>query len=245
MTSLNNINKDLAEVFVSIQGEGIFSGIPTLFFRFNKCNLKCKYCDTNFDKSLGNNIDLKKLIISYFNHYPIKQICFTGGEPLLFVDQIKKIIKFIALYINIRKPLSIKFETNGLINLNKFNTSFPFKIYFTITIKMNNKNKYDFNSYDLSSFIIDNILDFKFMIDPYKNFNKQLTNIYSFIKSRYIAKYIPFYLSPINRLNGTNDILETYRELIRQLYKNKNNLFFKLDNYRGNILQYHKLLGFQ
>ena len=38
----------IREIFTSIQGEGPFVGYKQLFVRFSKCNLNCKYCDTDF-----------------------------------------------------------------------------------------------------------------------------------------------------------------------------------------------------
>ena len=233
---IKQINNDIAEIFVSIQGEGKYAGLPTLFIRFNKCNIKCTYCDTNFNKSISDDVNIRKLIKSYFEHYPIKQICFTGGEPLLFKDDILCILTYIHDRLN---DIIIKIETNGLIDIEQF---FSFKkIYYTITIKMDKLDKYEH-----LTLIHNTYLDLKFMIDPYsKSFYMDLHKIYEFIKYKHIHPIIPFYISPINKSNNPEDILETYKKLIRQLYKSKDNLLFKLNNYRGNILQYHKLLGFQ
>jgi len=38
----------LNEVFVSIEGEGIFAGTKTLFIRFSGCHLRCYWCDTKY-----------------------------------------------------------------------------------------------------------------------------------------------------------------------------------------------------
>ncbi|MDF1532664.1 MAG: 7-carboxy-7-deazaguanine synthase QueE, partial [ANME-2 cluster archaeon] len=36
----------LGEIFNSIQGEGIFTGMRQVFVRFQGCPLHCDYCDT-------------------------------------------------------------------------------------------------------------------------------------------------------------------------------------------------------
>ena len=42
----------IKEIFESIQGEGNYIGYNQLFIRFCKCNLHCKYCDTDFTSNL-------------------------------------------------------------------------------------------------------------------------------------------------------------------------------------------------
>ena len=41
MASLN-----VVEIFHSIEGEGIRTGMPVTFIRLAGCNLNCSYCDT-------------------------------------------------------------------------------------------------------------------------------------------------------------------------------------------------------
>ena len=35
------------ETFISLQGEGHFTGTPAFFLRLSGCNLQCPFCDTN------------------------------------------------------------------------------------------------------------------------------------------------------------------------------------------------------
>jgi MoaA/NifB/PqqE/SkfB family radical SAM enzyme len=39
----------IVEIFHSVQGEGYRNGIPHIFIRFGRCNLRCEWCDMNFD----------------------------------------------------------------------------------------------------------------------------------------------------------------------------------------------------
>ena len=70
----------IVEIFHSVQGEGVHTGIPHVFIRFGKCNLKCEWCDTDFETyQTMTSIDILGEVLKY----PTKRVIFTGGEPLL------------------------------------------------------------------------------------------------------------------------------------------------------------------
>ncbi len=39
----------ISEIFLSLQGEGLYMGVPQFFVRFHGCNMKCNFCDTKLD----------------------------------------------------------------------------------------------------------------------------------------------------------------------------------------------------
>jgi organic radical activating enzyme len=116
------------EVFSSIQGEGPFVGVRQIFLRLPKCNLTCPYCDTRINVpgklriekipgsrqfDLADNpvsIDELKKILKSFNVSQHHSISITGGEPLLWADELQELF----LYIKEQK-LKIYLETNGTL----------------------------------------------------------------------------------------------------------------------------------
>jgi len=39
---------NLSEIYLSLQGEGIWVGVPMVFVRTTGCHRRCRYCDTEF-----------------------------------------------------------------------------------------------------------------------------------------------------------------------------------------------------
>jgi 7-carboxy-7-deazaguanine synthase (Cx14CxxC type) len=95
------------EIFYTLQGEGTHAGRPAVFCRFSGCNLwsgretdrataVCKFCDTDFVGTGGerggkfaDSASLAKAINALWplSHVESKFVVFTGGEPLLQLDQ--------------------------------------------------------------------------------------------------------------------------------------------------------------
>lgn len=71
------------EAFHTIQGEGPFAGRPAYFIRLAGCNLKCYFCDTDFEG--GHTRDVQSIIAEaakYKEKYGTDLVVLTGGEPL-------------------------------------------------------------------------------------------------------------------------------------------------------------------
>src|SRR3954469_22693508 len=81
------------EIYLSIQGESTFAGLPCIFIRLTACNLRCSYCDTAYAFTEGAKKDVQEAIreIDHLaqpfqraagpGRLPLVEL--TGGEPLL------------------------------------------------------------------------------------------------------------------------------------------------------------------
>ena len=70
----------IVEIFHSVQGEGFHAGSPRIFIRFGRCNLRCEWCDTEFDE--WNEMTVIEILAEVMK-FDCKNIVFTGGEPAI------------------------------------------------------------------------------------------------------------------------------------------------------------------
>ncbi|NNG27925.1 MAG: radical SAM protein, partial [Ignavibacteriaceae bacterium] len=80
------------EIYLSIQGESTYTGLPCVFIRLTGCNLRCTYCDTEYAFYNGNERSVDE-IIDKVRKYNCKLVEITGGEPLIQDESIELIIK--------------------------------------------------------------------------------------------------------------------------------------------------------
>ena len=77
-------------IFYSLQGEGRNTGRAAVFIRFAGCNLRCSFCDTEFESYREMNNEEIMAEVEALSPQPsaIKPlIVLTGGEPTLQVDE--------------------------------------------------------------------------------------------------------------------------------------------------------------
>ena len=81
------------EIYLSLQGESTFAGLPCIFVRLTACNLRCSYCDTAYAFTEGRKMTLPEITARVeelaarlcqspqATRLPLVEL--TGGEPLL------------------------------------------------------------------------------------------------------------------------------------------------------------------
>jgi 7-carboxy-7-deazaguanine synthase len=84
------------EIYLSLQGESTFAGLPCVFVRLTACNLRCSYCDTAYAFTEGKKWQVDDVVARVqelarpfrdfsllTSHFSLPLVELTGGEPLL------------------------------------------------------------------------------------------------------------------------------------------------------------------
>jgi 7-carboxy-7-deazaguanine synthase len=98
------------DIFWSAQGEGLGSGISSIFIRLAGCSLRCPYCDTRGAWSEGRRMSvaqIDKAVAGLKRSFPESRLVITGGEPL--EQDLKELLALCRA-----KKYFIAVETNGL-----------------------------------------------------------------------------------------------------------------------------------
>lgn len=91
---------DGPEIFETLQGEGVSAGTPAVFVRASRCNLHCRWCDTDFTWNFegtpwphdrGQKVQREDVtvelspaeLVPLVTRFRSRRLVLTGGEPLL------------------------------------------------------------------------------------------------------------------------------------------------------------------
>ena len=77
----------IAEIYKSVQGEGLLTGTPSVFVRASGCNLRCWFCDTPYAswQPEGKDISVDE-IVAQVEEWDCRHVVLSGGEPMLFAE---------------------------------------------------------------------------------------------------------------------------------------------------------------
>lgn len=123
------------EIFKSVDGEGIRTGLPVTFVRLEGCNLRCDFCDTkySYDNAEYEEMTVQEIVFAV-NLLGLKRVTLTGGEPLIHpdVDKLVSVLTMLGIEVNI--------ETNGSISVRKFHEKIkkngrPENVIYTVDFK--------------------------------------------------------------------------------------------------------------
>jgi len=97
----------VSEIFLSLQGEGRWVGVNSVFVRLAGCNLWCKWCDTLYAReSNGQKSMTVEQVVSRVDEFNCLHVVVTGGEPMIapelgeLLEQLKECGKTITLETN-------------------------------------------------------------------------------------------------------------------------------------------------
>lgn len=108
----------ISEIFLSVQGEGVNAGAPSVFLRTYRCNLSCTWCDTKYtwlgqEKALPG-VEYTPLyttaVLEKIADLGCKHLVLTGGEPMLHQQAVAPLLSRLK-----REGYYIEVETNGTI----------------------------------------------------------------------------------------------------------------------------------
>ncbi|MGE0014957.1 MAG: 7-carboxy-7-deazaguanine synthase QueE [Candidatus Methanomethylophilaceae archaeon] len=167
----------ICETFVSIQGEGLMMGVPTLFIRTAGCNLDCSWCDTKYAFGDGKEIYVGELAEMAAG---ISHVCVTGGEPILQKDLPELIEALLS------EGKHVVLETNGSMDVRGLPKDKNLMISMDIKCpssgmseKMLTSNIAALGEKDQLKFIISDVADFEFAVEILKEYVPETNVIFS------------------------------------------------------------------
>jgi 7-carboxy-7-deazaguanine synthase len=199
------IQYKINELFETIQGEGSFTGQPSIFIRLQGCPVACSWCDTKHtweielgDKVSQNTMLTKKQETSQWaamtvediqllvkeKSFQAKHIVITGGEPCM-VD-LKPLCDALEL-----QGYSCQVETSGT-----FEISVSDKCWVTVSPKINMRGGYPILN---SAMIRANEIKHPVATEQHVNDLKELLAAHDIKKT-------PIYLQPISQKTRATEL---------------------------------------
>ena len=101
----------VSEIFKSIEGEGLRTGLPAAFIRLHGCNLRCSYCDSMYavEGSDYKQMSVAQILDAIKEFSGITHVTLPGGEPLIHQD-VEDLLSLLS-----SNGYQVNIETNGTV----------------------------------------------------------------------------------------------------------------------------------
>ncbi|HEY6226438.1 MAG TPA: radical SAM protein [Verrucomicrobiae bacterium] len=136
------------EIYLSLQGESTFAGLPCIFIRLTACNLRCSYCDTAYAFTEGKKRtfaeivkEIARLAGPFANSqsiYRLPLVEFTGGEPLLQKGSLE------LMRMLCKTGYTVLVETSGAIDISTVDA----RVHRIMDLKCPSSGEVDRNRFD-------------------------------------------------------------------------------------------------
>ncbi len=100
------------EIYLSLQGESTYAGLPCVFVRLTGCSLRCVWCDTAYAFYEGEDRGLEK-VLEKVDSFGVKLVEVTGGEPLE-QEGVYPLMESL-----LKKGHKVLLETSGAVDLGR------------------------------------------------------------------------------------------------------------------------------
>ncbi len=215
----------VCEHFLSIQGEGLTVGAPSLFIRSGRCSVGCRFCDTKYSWNSGKELtpeEVREIVLSS----RVKRVVITGGEPLEEED-LPQVLKKLA---ELEEVEGITLETCG----HFFRELPKEKLYLVLSPKPPTMGV-KFPKGELLKFLsFYDQLELKFTLYSEEDFRE----IKAFLKENKEAVPEPVVLQPLE-VPG-KPYRETAKKVVEMVLKDRD----FINSFKVRIIpQVHKLLG--
>jgi 7-carboxy-7-deazaguanine synthase len=100
----------VTEIFHSIQGESSHAGRPCVFVRLTGCNLRCRWCDSEYTFTGGERMSIDE-VMAKVRSYGCDLVEVTGGEPLAQAEAFDLIARLCD------ERFEVLIETSGSIDI--------------------------------------------------------------------------------------------------------------------------------
>jgi 7-carboxy-7-deazaguanine synthase len=137
-----NLGLKINEIYLSVQGESTWAGLPCVFVRLTGCDLRCSYCDTEYAFYEGVRRSLGDVLAEVLA-FGCSLVEITGGEPLLQ----KNVLPLMTALCDAERTVLI--ETSGAHDISKIDP----RVHRIVDLKTPSSGEVSKNRYSNIAFL--------------------------------------------------------------------------------------------